>query len=133
MPASDRRVTGMIARLLRFCVVGVLTALLQFSLLYLGVEVLQMDTTLASSAGYVVVVIFNYLMHYSWTFKGTAPHGRALVRYLVVIGCGFLLNAVFMYTGVSLLSVNYLLVQSLAMLIIIIWNFIMSNFWVFRD
>jgi putative flippase GtrA len=122
-----------IAKLFRFGVVGVLTALLQFSLLFLGVEILQVNSTLASCLAYVIVVIFNYLMHYSWTFQGEAPHGRTLRRYLLMVACGFLLNAVFMYVGTGLMSINYLLVQSLAMAIVILWNFVVSNLWVFRN
>jgi putative flippase GtrA len=116
----------------RFGVVGVLTAVLHYGLLYVGVEALQLSATVASSLGFVVAVIFNYLMHYSWTFDGPAPHGRTLRRYLVMISCGFLINGAVMYAGVQWAALNYLLTQALALLVVVSWNFVMSNVWVFR-
>ncbi len=116
----------------RFGVVGVLTAVLHYGLLYIGVEVLQLGATVASSLGFVVAVIFNYLMHYSWTFDEPAPHGRTLRRYLVMIGCSFLINGAVMYAGVQWVVLNYLLTQALALVVVVSWNFVMSNVWVFR-
>lgn len=116
----------------RFGVVGVLTAVVHYGLLYFGVEVVHLDATLSSSLGFVVAVIFNYMMHYSWTFAEPAPHGRTLRRYLVMISCGFLINAWVMYAGVQLWSLHYLLVQALALVAVVVWNFVVSNVWVFR-
>jgi putative flippase GtrA len=120
---------GMVSR---FGVVGVLTALVHYGLLYLGVELAGLDATLASSLGFVVSVIFNYLMHYSWTFAQPAPHGRTLRRYLVMICCGFFINGLTMYAGVEIWSLNYLLTQALALVIVVTWNFTLSSLWVFR-
>jgi len=121
-----------LTRVFRFGVVGVLTAVLHYGLLYGGVEALQLNATLASSLGFVVAVIFNYLMHYSWTFEEPAPHGRTLRRYLVMITCGFFINAAVMYAGVQWLVLHYLLTQALALIVVVLWNFVLSNVWVFR-
>jgi putative flippase GtrA len=121
------------AMVFRFGVVGVVTALVHYGLLYAGVEALQLNVTLASSLGFVVAVIFNYLMHYSWTFEHSAPHGRTLARYLVMIGCGFVINGAAMYSGVQLLGYAYLWVQAAALVLVIGWNFTVSNLWVFRS
>jgi len=120
-------------RVFRFGVVGVATAALYFGLLYVGVELLQLSPVLSSSVVYVIVIAANYLMHYSWTFAVSSPHTTALRRYLFMTGCGFLINAFVMYFWVSVLHWNYLLVQSGAMAVIIVWNFCLSSLWVFRD
>jgi putative flippase GtrA len=116
----------------RFGVVGVLTAAVHYGLLYLGVAVLHLAATLASSIGFVVCVIFNYMMHYTWTFDEPAPHGSTLRRYLVMITCGFLINAAVMYAGVHWLALHYLVTQALAMIAVVLWNFVLANTWVFR-
>ena len=123
----------MLNRVFRFGVVGVLTAVLHYGLLYVGVEALQLGPTLASSVGFVVAVIFNYRMHYSWTFAHSAPHGRTLVRYLCMIGIGFAINATMMYAGAHWLAWHYLLVQALALVVVVVWNFVVSSTWVFRS
>jgi putative flippase GtrA len=122
----------LVARTFRFGVVGVLTAVIHYSLLYIGVELLRLNPTLASSIGYPMAVIFNYLMHYSWTFAEPVPHGRTLGRYLVMIGCGFILNGSVMYWGEQWLAWHYLITQAVALVAVVVWNFTLMNVWVFR-
>jgi putative flippase GtrA len=122
----------LLGTVLRFGVVGVLTAMVHYGLLYAGVEVAELPATAASSVGFVVAVVFNYFMHYNWTFGEPAPHGRTLWRYLVMISCGFLLNGGVMFAGERLGTLHYLLVQALALAAVVLWNFVVSNTWVFR-
>ena len=123
----------MLTRVARFSTVGVATAALQATLLYLGVELASLDPTLTSSVAFVIVVIFNYLMHYTWTFTDPGPHARTLSRYLFMIACGFLINGGVMYAGVEWLGINYLLVQVVAFACVIAWNFLVALMWVFRS
>ena len=119
-------------RMLRFVLVGGATAVIHYGLLYCGVEFLGLKATLASSVGFVFAVTFNYFMHYSWTFAEPAPHGRTALRYLLMICCGFMINGLLMHVCGTLLSVNYLLSQAVAMVAVLTWNFTVANFWVFR-
>ena len=119
-------------RLLRFGLVGVITAVVHYGLLYVLVEYAGMQATLSSSVGFLVAVAVNYGMHYSWTFAAPVPHGRALTRYIVMIALGFLINGGAMQAGVEILELNYLVVQLLAFVVVIIWNFLVSSLWVFR-
>ena len=122
----------------RFAVVGVITAILHYGILYTLVQWTGWDSTLASSLGFVVAVSFNYLMHYHWTFSAGAdaepvPHGRALVRYCCMIAGGFLLNGFVMYAATDVFTWHYLLAQLLAFAVVISWNFTLANIWVFRS
>ena len=95
-------------------------------------EAVGLHATTASSVGFVIAVMFNYFMHYNWTFGEPAPHGRTLWRYLVMVSCGFLLNGSVMFAGEHWDSLHYLLVQALALVAVVLWNFVVSNTWVFR-
>lgn len=123
---------------LRFSLVGGLTALIHYGSLYLGVNQLGWNSTVASSVGFVLAVSFNYFMHYGWTFAGGAdyqppPHGRTLLRYLVMIACGFMINGVIMALCAQLLQWHYFWAQAIASVAVVIWNFILANRWVFRN
>ena len=120
-------------KLIRFCVVGLFTAALQGSLLYVGVELASGDPIIVSSVSFVIVVMFNYLMHYSWTFDGATSHKQSLSRYLFMIFCGFVINGVIMYVGVTQFAINYLIVQVVAFSAVIAWNFSVALLWVFRS
>ncbi len=124
---------SLVARLFRFGIVGGTTAALYYALLYVAVEWLEAGAVLSSAVVYLIVIALNYLMHYSWTFAVSSPHTTALKRYLVMTGCGFFINVSVMYIGVSVLHANYLLAQTVAMVVIIVWNFTLSSLWVFRD
>ena len=124
-------------RLMRFSIVGLLTAGFYFGLLSLVVELGLVEPVLASAACYGAAVLLNYLMHYSWTFAPAedamaAPHGQALVRYLVMVACGFMINTALMYLMVHLLAWHYLAAQFVALVAVVTWNFLISNFWVFK-
>ena len=121
-----------VQHILRFSVVGVTTAVVYYGLLFAGVEGLPLDAVLVSAMAYPVILAVNYLLHYRWTYATSSPHTIALKRYLFMTGCGFLINVSIMYFGVSFLHANYLLVQTIAMAVVIAWNYGMSTLWVFR-
>ncbi len=116
----------------RFAVVGLATAALYYSLLMLTVEWLSFSPMLASSICYVIVVIFNYLLHYRWTYSVDSQHAATLGRYFCMITGGFLINGLIMYLGASRADINYLLIQTGALAVVVAWNFLLSTLWVFR-
>ena len=116
---------------LRFLFVGGTTAVLQFGLVLVLVECLALHITTASTAAYILVGFYNYLLHYHWTFATDAPHGLALVKYLLTCVGGLVLNGLVMHAGVMLLPVHYMVVQFFAFAIVVCWSLCISTFWVF--
>lgn len=130
MSAAER---GLLGTGLRFGVVGVLTACIHYGVLFVGVAALGLGSTLASSVGFGLAVGFNYVVHYYWTFAaGSAPHGRALARYLAMISGGFVINGLLMQVATQGLHWHYLVAQALALVAVVTWNFTLANTWVFR-
>jgi putative flippase GtrA len=122
---------------LRFAVVGVLTAVIHYGVLAILVQWAGWNSTLASSLGFAMAVGFNYLMHYHWTFSAEpgihpVPHGRALLRYALMISGGFLINGALMFTATELWTWHYLLAQALALAVVVAWNFLLASRWVYR-
>lgn len=112
--------------------VGIATAALFYGLVAAGVELTGLSPPVASAIAYPLVLGFNYLLHFNWTFGVSAPQTVAIGRYLVMVAFGFVLNGLVMHLGVIVLNVNYLLVQTLAMVAVISVNFVLSSLWVFR-
>ena len=119
-------------RLIRFCMVGGVTAVIHYGVLLTLVECFHWQSTLGSSVGFVVAVVCNYAMHYSWTFAAEVTHQYSLSRYLVMVGTGFFLNAGVMYSATEWLGVQYVIAQLVALVIVLGWNFTVANRWVFR-
>lgn len=125
--ASDLRT------LLRFCVVGGTASIIYLSISFALVGGLAFGATLAASIAFAIVVSFNYALHYCWTFESTEPHRSAFSRFLIVTSGGFLLNLAVVEFGAVRLGFPLLPVQLATIAIIVVWNFLMSAFWVFRS
>lgn len=120
-------------KLYRFCIVGALTALIYYATLFLGIEVAGISVIATSSMGYIIALIFNYGLHYRWTFKSGHPHKTAIARYLVMTSCGYLINWTFMSPIYNNLDVHYFVIQTLAIIVITLWNYTLSNCWVYAE
>ncbi len=119
-------------RLTRFALVGVATAGIYYGLAWLVFAHTGSGALLASSIACVTALVFNYHAHYHWTFTADAPHGPLLVRYLVMVSVGTVLNGLVMYWGVDVLAGNFFLVQTIAAVTMVSWSLCLSTLWVFR-
>lgn len=118
--------------LVRFVFVGGSTAMLCLGLTFGLVEGAGIDTTIASTFAMFVAVCYNYMLHYHWTFGTDAPHGKVLVKYLIMCAGGLTLNALVMEMGVSNTELHYMIVQMIAAILLVIWSICISSIWVFR-
>jgi putative flippase GtrA len=117
----------------RFLFVGGSTAFIFFGLTFALTEGLQISAVLASTCACIIVVCYNYALHYYWTFESEAPHGVALVRYIFMGTCGILLNGLVMYFGIMFENIHYMVVQVIAAMTMVLWSLSLSYFWVFRS
>jgi putative flippase GtrA len=119
-------------RLLRFVFVGGSSGLLYLGLVFVLVDVLGVQVTLASTLVCVAAAVYNYLMHYHWTFASDAPHGMVMVRYLLMIAGAVLINGLIVHFGTMFSSVHYLVIQVIATVALACWSLSVSSLWVFR-
>ena len=122
-----------ILRVLRFGVVGTLGTAVYYLVLWGLVELLHVAVLPASSSAFVLVCIENYVLHYVWTFASTRSHAAAFPRFSFMTLVGFFINWAIMFVGVSKLGFNYLVVQAAAIAAVIVWNYSLSTYWIFRD
>jgi putative flippase GtrA len=97
----------------------------------LMVDGLHLHIVLGSTIAVILASVYNYCLHYYWTFSSDTPHGFVLIRYLVMCLCALIINGLVMHFGVKVLPVHYLVVQFLASVVLVLWSFIISFFWVF--
>jgi putative flippase GtrA len=119
-----------LSRLVRFAVVGGIATAIQYALLILLVRGFGMAPTPASSIGFVLSAVVNYLLNYRFTFQSSRPHGPAAAKFGLLAGTGLLINAVIMrlMTGAG---VHYLIAQVCATGVVLFWNFIGNSMWTF--
>jgi putative flippase GtrA len=119
-------------RLVRFGLVGTFGAGVYFGMLWLLVDGLGIGVLVSTSISFVLVTLQQYFLHFHWTWVSDREHGAALPRFAFMNIAGFWINWTIMYVGVTYTAVHYLLVQAVAVTAIVIWNYLLSHYWIFR-
>ncbi|MDC8757686.1 GtrA family protein [Janthinobacterium fluminis] len=115
-----------------FLVVGGLSTALHYLLAALGVVVLGLPVVLASSLGFALSALANYLLNARWTFRSAAAHGATAPRFVATCSAGLLLNVVLLSLLLSL-GMPVIPSQILTTLGVLIWNYIVNGLWTFKN
>ena len=118
-------------KFVRFLIVGGIATLIQYIVLIWTVERWHWNAVLASSLGYILSAIANYLLNYYFTFRSGRRHGVAAARFAIVAAAGFALNALLMELLAVKLHVPYVLSQVLATAGTLTWNYWANSKWSF--
>jgi putative flippase GtrA len=118
-------------KFVRFLIVGGIATLIQYITLIWSVERWLWNAVLASSLGYFLSTIANYLLNYYFTFRSDNRHRVAATRFAIVAAAGFALNALLMELLAAKLHLPYLLAQVLATVGTLIWNYWANSKWSF--
>ncbi len=114
-----------------FALVGGAATAVHYTVLLLLVNSAGQAPVPASSLGAACGALVSYMLNYHVTFGTTSTHSRALPRFLVMVGIGFGLNALFMLTLVDLCEIHYIISQVATTILVLISNYAMSAHWVF--
>ena len=110
--------------IVRFCIVGGASFLLDYSLLFALTEYFGIYYLYSSAISFVVSVVFNYFLCVKYVFKGA---GRQTTRQAIIffvtgiIGLG--LNQLCMWFFVAVANFHYMLAKIFATAIVTIWNY----------
>ena len=118
---------------LRFAAVGASGTLVQYGVLWAGVELFGVMAAVASAVGYALGSVVNYLLNYAFTFASDKSHAEAASKYYAVISVGWCINTGLMWLLVNLAGQNYWLAQVFATGVGLVWNFSGSKWWAFRS
>jgi putative flippase GtrA len=131
--AVARRLRGpILAQFIKFGVVGVSNTLITFLVYTLLVKVAGVWYLAASGIGFGVGAVNGYLLNRRWTFRGHAGGAVTAVRWVIVQGCGLLLNLGLVYLFVAQAVLDKLVGQALATAIVVVITFYANRRWTFR-
>ena len=116
----------------KFLGVGSVSAVGHYGVLIGLVSGLGFDPVMSSATGAVVGALINYALNYRFTFQSSQQHTKTVWRFAVIAVLGLGLNTFFMWLGVTVLSLHYLLAQILTTLLVIFWSFTGNRWWTFR-
>ena len=119
-------------RLATFGIVGAVGTFAHYASLILLVEIGALHPTAATTAGFGVGALVNYLLNHRYTFNSTKAHRDSGPKFALIAIATGLLNTFIVHTGVDSLGFNYLLVQVVATATVFLLNFILNSIWTFR-
>lgn len=124
MPVLFRQISA-------FFGVGVLAAIVHYSVLIGGVELAGLGAVPATLAGYILGGLVSYVLNRRHTYRSDRPHEEAGWRFAVVAGVGFLLTYGLMSLFVNRWSLPYLPAQIVTTGIVLVWSFFAHKYWSF--
>lgn len=119
--------------LLRFLFTGGAATLLQYVVLWAGVQVFELLASTASGIGYLAGSVVSYLINYYYTFNSNRSHKGAAARFYIMVSAGWLLNIAIVGFLADWLRWNIWIAQGIATAIVLVWNFCSSRNWVFKS
>ena len=145
------------ARFLKFCVVGVVGAVIDFGVLNLLVQLAGFPKVIANSCSFTVAVISNFIWNRLWVYPETRgePLRKQFVQFALVNLAGLFINTAIFYAtdrwlfgeagflagpfgtlagmiGMPHFDLAYNGAKVVATGVVLFWNFFVNRLWTFR-
>lgn len=124
---------GLIRQIAAFSGVGVIAAIIHYSLLVVLVELARFGAVSATLVGYVGGGIVSYLLNERHTYTRSRSHAEASWRFAVVAAVGFALTYGLMTLFVERWTIPYLFAQLITTAIVLVWSFFAHKIFSFGE
>jgi putative flippase GtrA len=147
-PSRVRREAG---RFVKFSVVGVIGAVVDFGTFNLLTAGLTVNSILASACSFTAAVTSNFLWNRYWTYPDSRskPVGRQAIQFAAVNFVGLAIRTpIFALSerllirlapslpiriGIDPVALGRNLALALAVVVVLFWNFAVNRFWTYSD
>lgn len=110
--------------IIRFCLVGGVSFLIDYSLLFALTEWAGIYYLYSSAISFGVSVVINYWLCVAYVFKGAGKQTARQATIFFVTGViGLVLNQFCMWFFVAVAGLHYMLAKIFATAIVTIWNY----------
>lgn len=131
--APSKGIAHFLRQFVAFFGVGVIAAIVHYSLLVGLVEIFFYDPVSATLAGYVAGGIVSYVLNRIYTYDAERSVFEAGWRFGLVAAVGFVMTYALMVVFARLLGWHYLAAQIVTTAIVLVWSFLAHKYWSFRD
>jgi len=125
--------TALKSSFVRYSIVGGLTAVAEFSLLIIQVELISINYLIANIIAFVLAHIINYILSRIWVFESSSSKRRIeFSLFMLFVGGGLLINQVLLWYLVDQVGIRYEISKIISILVVIIWNYITRRYIIFK-
>lgn len=122
--------------LIKYLVIGVLTTVINYIIFALLVNIIKFDMHFSNIIAWIISVIFAYFTNKLFVFESKSFKFNVLGKEIVTFGAArifsLLLEEVILYVFVDKLKMEKLLIKLIANIIVIIVNYVLSKFIIFK-
>ena len=115
---------------------GGLTFFLSIGLYWLFAHPLKLDPLIANGISWIICVAFAYITNRTWVFTQKAHDGQGIIREAASFTAGriatLVLEELILWLGITVLGINDIVVKIIAQVLVIIGNYVISKWLVFR-
>jgi dolichol-phosphate mannosyltransferase len=120
---------------IRFCIVGAICAVLNFSIYYSLTEWLGVWYVMSGAVAFIITAIINFIANKFWTFQNN-KRGKEILnqvgKFAIVMISGVIINSSILYFITEFFGIDYRLSWVVATGIVTFWNYVLNRFWTFR-
>ena len=117
------RIPVSIRQLIKYGFAGGSAVVLHFAVLTGLVEILAVNPTMATAAGFVAGCVLNYALQHRWVFRADGRHITFARRYALVTAATFVLNVALFHALHAVVGLWYVLAQVIATVVVFLVNF----------
>ncbi|MDQ0089972.1 putative flippase GtrA [Paenibacillus anaericanus] len=121
-----------IINFIQYGFVGVLGTVIHTAVLALFVEYFNVIPVLSTFIGFLFSLVASYRLNSVWTFKQRNRNKNSFIKYTIACSAGLVINVAIMFIVVDLLKYSYLIGQFISIIIVPVFNFSLSRYWVFN-
>jgi putative flippase GtrA len=128
---TDAAPLRLIRQFAAFLGVGVVVTILDYGVFFVGFWFLSIDPVVAALMGYAAGGALSYTLSRRHVFESTRSHRAAVMRFMGVMGMGFLLTGYAMRVFIDGLLLQPILARILTYGVVLTFNFVAHRFFTF--
>lgn len=125
-----------IKALVLYGIFGALTTAINIVIFWLLSDVITINYLVANALAWIIAVVFAFFTNKLYVFESRGMTKAVVVKefteFILARAATGVLDMVFMYIGVSLLSWDQTITKVIINVIVIILNYVISKLWVFK-
>lgn len=112
-------------QIIRFSIVGICAFIIDYTLLYILTEYLNIYYFYSSIISFLVSLTFNYVVSIKWVFKVNKKTSiKDFLVFIILSIIGLFINQIIMYIMVEKVNVYYMISKLCSTIIVMLWNFV---------
>ena len=115
----------------RYIFVGGAATIVDMGSLYILTSIMGLNYLISAAIAFILGVATNYLLCIVWIFESTGRVKKEIILFVVIGVGGLILNEVIIWLLVEEAKLYYMLAKTVAVVIVLVWNFGMRKKYVF--